>query len=845
LSNESRVKYTAHSFFRLLFILSSLVALSATFGYGATTARVSGAVFTIGSDQVMTTWPGARVTLKNKQTQNAVSTVANERGEYAFVGVDPGEYELTVALEGFETEVRTIKLEPKANLRVDIQLRPKTKEEQVVVQSRTQGVETTPTVLAGPELHSKVLQSLPLLNDSFQDALPLIPGVVRGPDGSINMKGGRANQSSTLLNSTNVADPVTGQAVIEVPLGAIESVRVLANPFSSEYGRFAGGVVELETKSGTDQWNFSLDGFFPRMRYRSGHIIGIENITPRETLSGPLVKGKLYFFESTEYRFIRTKVSAQPDLRNDQVFEALESITQFDWNINANHRFTGTALVYPQYLQFIGMNAFNPEEVTPNTRQHGYFVGLGERAIFSSGGFLETNFSAKRLDNHIYPSHTLLGEDTLFPEQNFGTYFGRQDRLSHLYQWAQTYHHRPVQAHGTHLIEAGYSFARADYSGTVNNSPVLVLREDRTASESIAYTSPSALQAQKNEFALFVQDRWQLHPQLTLDAGVRIDRDDLSRDPVDVAPRFAFVFAPTRDNKTAVRGGVGLFYDKIPLNVATFRAYPEQIVTRFASDGITVIDGPVLFVHTVAAPGGQLYVPYSLSWNFQLDRVIRRGLMFRFGYEQRETHRDLVIEPLETGSNAALVLSNSGRQSYREFQWTLRWEPTEHMLLFSSFTRSRATGNLNGFDQFFNSFPNPIIRPDERGLLPYDAPNRFLFWGYTTIFWKLEFAPVLEIRNGFPFSKVDNDLNFVGPRNGAGRFPTFGALDFQLARLFLVHSRHKTYGIKPGVRFFNVTNRDNPRDVQQNIASPYFGAFYNSVQRLFRWRIDFDVRGSK
>ncbi len=825
---------------RTLAALAGLLGLATTPGHAADTAQLKGMVFTIGADQVQTVWPNARVTLKNKQTQVTVSTVSGELGEYSFARVAPGEYELTVTLAGFETEVRAAKLDPKADVRVDIQLRPKKQTEEVVVKGETPGVDVTSTETAGPTLGSNILKSMPLLNEHFQDALPLLPGVVRGPDGLINIKGGRANQSSTLVNSSNVLDPVTGQAAISLPIEAVESVKVLSNPFSAEYGRFAGGVVEVETRGGTDEWKVLLTNFFPRFRRRGSHIVGLESITPRITFAGPLVKGKFYFFQSFDYRFVRTRVPSLPDLKNDQVLETFDSYTQFDWNISANHRFTALASVYPQNLQFVNMNTFNPENVSPDYRQRGYFVAFKERAIFSNGGFLESGFSVKRFDAHVFPARLLAGELDLFPEQNFGAYFNQQDRESRLYQWAQTYHFRPLNAHGSHLIEIGYSYLRSHYDGAVSHLPVVVLREDRTTGQLISYAAPGVLAATKNDLAFFFQDKWQLYRRFTLDYGVRFDRDDLSKDAVNVAPRIGFVFAPTRDNRTAIRGGVGLFYDKIPLNVSTFRAYPAQTITRFGADGVTIADGPVTLAHTVATPDGRLHVPYSVGWDFQVDREIRRGLLFRFGYEQREAHRDFLVDPLRTATSAALRLLNSGRHSYREFQWTARWQPGERSTLFFSFVRSRATGDLNGFDQYFGTYPNPIIRPNQRGRLPYDAPNRFLFWGTIGLPWKLEFSPLLEVRNGFPFSKVDNELNFVGQRNAAGRFPVFGAWDILVARPFTIPVFHKKYKSKIGVRVYNITSHNNPRDVQQNIFSPNFGRFFNSVGRQFRGKFEFE-----
>jgi hypothetical protein len=428
----------------------------------------------------------------------------------------------------------------------------------------------------------------------------------------------------------------------------------------------------------------------------------------------------------------------------------------------------------------------------------------------------------------------------LFPEVNSGGYFHRENRQSHLYQWSQVYHHHPVSKAGTHLFEFGYSYSRADYNGVAQNSDVIVQREDLTTSQIIHFANTGHLTTAQNLFSVFVQDKWQIYPRLTLDYGVRADHDGLSKDALNAAPRVGFVYALTKDNKTAVRGGVGLFYDKIPLNVATFLQEPAETVTRFAANGTTIVDGPVAFVPLIATPDGRLHVPYSLGWDFQIDREIVHGVLFRFGYEERQTHRDFILNPVETSTSASLDLLNGGRQSYREFQWTLRWDPKERTHMFFSYVRSQARGDLNTFDQYFGTFPNPIIRANQFGPLAFDTPNRFLFWGSIGLPWKLEYAPLLELRQGFPFSAVDGDLNFVGARNQAGRFPFFYSWDFLLQRPWKIPVRHKTYTVYTGIRIYNVTAHDNPRDVQQNITSPLFGNTFNAFGRQYRARVEID-----
>src|SRR5258706_7257453 len=86
---------------------------------------------------------------------------------------------------------------------------------------------------------------------------------------------------------------------------------------------------------------------------------------------------------------------------------------------------------------------------------------------------------------------------------------------------------------------------------------------------------------------------------------------------------------------------------------------------------------------------------------------------------------------------------------------------------------ARVRSALNDFNSFFGNIENPVIRPDERGPLAWDAPNRVLVWASLTLPRGFAVFPVLDTRTGFPLSNVDADRNFVGPRNEVGRFPTF------------------------------------------------------------------------
>jgi Carboxypeptidase regulatory-like domain/TonB-dependent Receptor Plug Domain len=260
----------------------------------ADAARISGTIFTIDPSRVQTLWPNARITLKNLATKSELTIVSNELGQYYFSGMLPGDYEIFVTLAGFAPASRRITLTAAFSSTADFQLLPQTQSESVTVTANTpEAVDTSSSSGGGQVLTTTMLKSLVRLNDDFQEALPLLPGVLRGPDGLIRIKGGNANQANTLINNAAIGDPFTGQPALRLPNAAVDSMRVLSNPFSSEFGDFSSGVIEVTTRGGGDEWKWLFEDPIPRFRWIDGSTHGIESLTPHLAFSGPLIKGKL------------------------------------------------------------------------------------------------------------------------------------------------------------------------------------------------------------------------------------------------------------------------------------------------------------------------------------------------------------------------------------------------------------------------------------------------------------------------------------------------------------------------------------------------------------------------
>jgi outer membrane receptor protein involved in Fe transport len=780
--------------------------------------------------------PGVVVVLSSDRLRDQkLESITDQEGQFEFNGLLAGDYTVSVEYSGFKKYETRLSVQIEATVEQNVLLQPVPLSEQVTVtDDRTDAVRTESTTPS--TITTQNLRDAPLIDQKFQDALPLLPGVVRGPDGNLNIKGTRPSQSGILVSSLNVTDPVTGAPAIELPLEAVDTVQVHSNPYSSEYGKFTGAVTTIETRSGSNDWRYLVTGTLPRPRWRDGKIFGIGAATPRVAVGGPIKKDKFFFFQSLEYRFVRTNVESLERLNEQQrdiQRESFDSFTRLDYVVNENNRLTGSFSLFPQKFDFFNLNTFNPADTTANFHQRGWFLALNEQATFKSGALLQSSFSVKQFDGDIFGNSGTPYEIT--PDRNFGGWFNRQLRESRRYELLEVYHFRPQTWRGSHAFKTGLNFSHTGFDGTDRSTPVTIVRENGTRYQLIEFSGVGTLDRTQNEFSAFVQDKWQLNKRLVLDLGLRYDRDQIGKQN-NFAPRLGFVIAPTDSDRTIIRGGIGLFYDKIPLNVGSFEQYQDFVVTTFANNGVSIVDGPRVFQNT--APD-DLENPYSFAWNLQLDHQVTPRLLLRLGYEERSTRRDFVLEPVSNPGESLLLLQNNGRSRYRELQAVARFRFQEGRNIYLSYVRSQARGNLNDFNTYFGNQKHSVIRPDEYAKQPYDVPHRLLFWGEFGLPFDIVATPVLDWHSGFPFSLLNEQQDFVGPRNEGGRFPQLVTLDLLIMKGLTIPFRGKKYKGRAGFTVFNITNHWNPRDVQNNLASPQFGTFFNSPDRSVRLKFEF------
>jgi len=781
------------------------------------TGTVQGVVFTTEADGARAVVPAAKISLEGPIHLEAET---DGEGKFAIKGVVPGSFQISAKAPAMSATQDLVVVAGKTS-EVELEMKVEAVQESVTVNGSATPVETQESSGTNT-IGETTIQNMPNRTERVDSLLPLVPGVVRGPNGLINMKGAQATQNGSLINSADVTDPATGATAINIPIDVVSSVQVFSTPYDPEYGKFTGAVSNVETRPGEfNKFRLAAQNFVPRLRRLDGSIMGIAAATPRITFSAPIIKDRVAFTESVSYRYERAPVDSLPPLQSDTRSESLESYTQVDLNINQKQNATASFAVFPQKLDYYGLNTFTPQASTPDLHERGYQAYLQHRFISTHGDLLTSQFSFRKLNADLTPNSD--GPYQLLLETTQGGFFNRQDRDTSGSQWQETFRARPLHFQGSHELQAGIEFAHSSYDGRQQFMPVDIFGVGGFAIERIQFGPRSTFSIDQNETAWFVGDKWTISNRLILDMGLRFDRDSVT-DSVNTAPRAGFILALTNDRKTVLKGGAGLFYDRVPLNIPSFSSLPGRTVISLNPVGNVLSSTE----YSNVAPNG-LQNPRSEVWNFELNREVIHNLLLRVGYQQRNTVHEFALTPVTFGPTGALSLTNTGSDFYREFQVTGRYQ-TGQSTLNASYVHSKAFGDLNDFNQFYGNDPQAVIQPNQRGRLNYDAPNRFIAWGEIAAPWKLTVAPVLDIHTGFPYSTIDQSRNFVGPRNEL-RFPRFVSTDLQVLRRFRLPIKDKHARIGFGV--YNIFNRFNPRDVQNDLDSVRFGQYFNGVGRTF------------
>ena len=793
-----------------------------------------GLIATVTTQNASVRLPGVAITVTSLDGRMIASDFSDGDGALRLSDLTPGLYQVRASLSGFNDVTMTVRVQAggQAVVNMDLPVSGVSERVDVIGNAETAPPSIGQTLSTKGVLESRVIEQLPIRDNSVLSALKLLAGIVDGP-GGVSIKGGRSNQSGLQIGMATLTDTSTGAPLFKLPADAIDSVEVLPNPYAVEFGRFSSGLTVVNTKRAGDSWRVLLNT--PDFSFRADHaspwkLTGIESFGPRIGVGGPLVKGRLFLEQSAQFRYEVAEVWSRP---TDQTRNTmwLSAFTRLDANLSSRQSLTGSFNYFPSKTSDINLNTFNGPGVSADQHDRLINGSVAAHTILTDRSVLESTVQLNGFRVNVEGHGTAPMQ--IIPAQNEGNFFNQQHRMTQTLQWVEaatgSYELKGI----THLFKVGADLMHTNFDGTSNSEPVEVRRDDLTLARRLTFMGPIQQDVVSTDVAVFAQDRVQLKPRVLLEFGGRVDRDGVLA-KTNATPRVGLVLLMNGSGSAVIRGGYGLFYERTPSVVGAFSQFETMTDTRYAADGVTTAGPPRVF-ENVAAPN--LEVARSATWNLELDGRMTPQWSLRASVLERRGSHEPIVTPgtLGTASDARdiLQLSTDGRSLYREGEVTVRYARGPRFDVSGSYVRSSAHANLNNYTAFFNNVRWPIVSSDAYAPTSNDTPNR-LVTSTRMIFgqqWLL--SSIFELHSGFPYSVTNEMLDWVGTRNQTYHFPVLAMLDLDFEHKFTVIKG------KPwiGLRAYNALNRFTPIEVQTNLSSSTFGSFYNSYGRQIRLQI--------
>ena len=609
---------------RLLPGLVGIALLSAT-NFAQNTASLRGQV----ADEQGAVISGARATLVAADGKKR-SAVANANGEFTISNVPPGTYTLTVEFKGFQNHVEESLQVPSASaLKVTLAVAPIKAETDIKADSSGISVEPDQNMNAIVLDEKMIMDLLPDNEDEMLEFLQSLAGPAAG-----GVSGGQDGPQIYIDGFPGGRLP---------PRESILQIRINQNPLSAEYSHPGQGRIEIITKPGTEQWHSSVGFNFRNsaLDARNAFALTRPSLDQRHesfTLSGPIIKKKISFFLNADQRTVDSGVIVNAITLNGPVNTNVPSTSE--------NRFLGlrigTTLNKSNVLN-LGYNYHQAERVTngggftlpdrgSTTDNTNHTFTLSETFVVNSRLIHEsrlrwqhevTDATAKTPGVAINVLDAFNGGGaTCCPNSSRQDQLDFQDYLTYTYKkhtlrggfQLQYENHNDLNAgnfNGTYIFSSLDQYRQVLAGNHIDpndpNSPLV-----RATQFSINRGDPK-LRYSQYESSLFIQDDIRLRPSFTLSAGLRYEFQSHLHDKLNLAPRLGIAWSPSRDHKTTVRTGGGIFFNRLGGNL-----YENTL--RF--DGVTqqniVIRNPIFDpINPLAANPGAAVDPL---------RTIRRTL---------------------------------------------------------------------------------------------------------------------------------------------------------------------------------------------------------------------------
>jgi hypothetical protein len=617
-----------------LVVAGGLLAVPATLRAQADTGSIDGRVL----DESKGAVPGASVTARNVGSGFTRTGTSSATGTYHIGALPAGNYEVTTTLTGFATQIqKDVPVQVASATTVDFTMKVAAVAETITVSGETPLVQTT-TSDVGQVITSTLVENIPLNGRKFQDLSLLVPGTrsanyydpTKTEVGGISYSGLQGRAVNISVDGGDNNDGVVRGLLQQFTAEAIQEYKVTTQRYSAEFGRSTGGVVNVITKSGTNEFHGSVFGFARDQRLNAlTHFEKVGNIEKQPfkqqqfggSMGGPIKKDRAHFFAAYE----RNRRDDFVTVFTNGVLPAEEGAQAQPFR---NHLITGKVdFLWDRNTTIVRYSREDQE------RKHDFIggntlksAGAHNTNVIDSAVLKNTTvFGNRKLNEFLVLfqnfENNILAEDNSNPGvQTPDFFFGAnintpQQTIQRRWQFKDDFSFRKENWGGDHNFKVGAEILRSHYGGFF--TPTLYgffnfpAQPSRCAPRctlndylnSIADTFTGS--AGDNNFddnwthvSGYFQDDWKPTARLTLNLGLRWEtqigpytnrfdtitlrllkaagsRTDRKNDYNNFGPRIGFAYDVKGDAKAVIRGGYGLYYDEIFSNITLYEYWSQ------------------------------------------------------------------------------------------------------------------------------------------------------------------------------------------------------------------------------------------------------------------------------